>query len=100
MSGAAVFDSFGHVCGIVSSAMPPVRAEDEYLSYASLLWPALGIPVNMNWPSRYPNGEHYPVYEMAHAGFISTKGLEKVRILGKTLEGSHIQCEFEPPDVE
>jgi len=57
MSGAPVFNSAGNVCGLVCSGMPPMNEEGEHVSYASLLWPAMGIPICLPW--RYPDGRSY-----------------------------------------
>jgi hypothetical protein len=79
-SGAPVFNEDGDVCGIVCSSMPPMQEEDGHVSYASLLWPAMGISIDLPW-SKYPAGYKYPLYELASAGHISTQSLDRVQIL-------------------
>jgi hypothetical protein len=52
MSGGPVFDKYGLLVGIVSTSY---GAEDHKgPSYASLLWPALTLPIDAEWP----NGVH------------------------------------------
>jgi hypothetical protein len=46
MSGGPVFNEDGRVCGVVCSNLPPSAEGQEHISYASLIWPALGIRIN------------------------------------------------------
>lgn len=72
MSGALVFNEVGDVCGIVCSGMPPMQEEDGHVSYASLLWPAMGISIDLPW-AKYPDGDKYSLYELACAGRIHAR---------------------------
>lgn len=46
MSGGPVFNQDGRICGLVSSNLPPSEDGQDHASYASLIWPALGIRFN------------------------------------------------------
>jgi hypothetical protein len=48
MSGGPVMDQNGLLCGLVCSSLPPVVENDEYTSYVASLWPAFGIPVDLD----------------------------------------------------
>jgi hypothetical protein len=54
MSGGPVFDQRGHLLGIVSKSY--VTDDQMGPSYISLLWPALTVPIDAEWP----NGVHVP----------------------------------------
>ena len=56
MSGGPVFNTLGHVIGIVSTS---IEADDLLgPTYVSLIWPALVGEVDAPWPKEYwPNGE-------------------------------------------
>lgn len=56
MSGGPVFTSQGHLCGIITSNLPPSKEGDEHASYVSTLWPILAIPIQVN-------GECYRLFE-------------------------------------
>lgn len=49
MSGGPVFDSTGHLIGLICSSIE--FSEQEGISYVSLLWPALTIPFESSWLS-------------------------------------------------
>jgi S1-C subfamily serine protease len=46
MSGGPVFDSAGHVRGIVCDSLAAQNDQEEHASYVSLIWPALGLRMN------------------------------------------------------
>ena len=46
MSGGPVFTADKSLCGIVCSSLPPSDVADEHASYASLLWPLMGLYVS------------------------------------------------------
>jgi hypothetical protein len=79
MSGAPVFNDAGHVCGIVCSGIAPMAEEDGHISYASVLWPMMGIRMNKGWEG-HPDGEYYLAFDLASAKEISTVGLERIHI--------------------
>jgi hypothetical protein len=78
MSGAPICNEAGLVCGIVCSGME-LTEQSGYVSYASLLWPAMGIRINKSW-DRYPEGTYYFVHELAAAKYITTVGLDTIHI--------------------
>jgi hypothetical protein len=52
MSGGAVFDANGAVCGLITSGY------DAGPSYASLIWPILQTAINPAWPpGAFPQGK-------------------------------------------
>lgn len=68
MSGGPVFNKNGVVCGVVCSSSPPAGGDDKHLSYASLIWPALGIEIE-----KYPKtGDPRRLWDYAKDGYIHT----------------------------
>ena len=45
MSGGPVVDERGHIFGIVCSTLAAAQPDEEHASYASLLWPLLGLRI-------------------------------------------------------
>ena len=45
MSGGPVLNQHGSVCGVICSSLPADETSPEHVSYASLIWPALGTSV-------------------------------------------------------
>lgn len=50
MSGGPVFDSRGYLVGIVSSSLDRGPGQEPSPTFASQIWPALGIPFLGGWP--------------------------------------------------
>lgn len=50
MSGGPVFDSRGYLVGVVSSSIDRGLGQESSPTFASQIWPALGIPFVGGWP--------------------------------------------------
>lgn len=46
MSGGPVFNQAGQIIAVICSNLPPETKDEEHASYASLIWPALGLRFN------------------------------------------------------
>lgn len=80
MSGGPILSDRGKVCGIICSNLPPDSPEDEHVSYAATLWPAMSILMNVNLKGEIQD-TFYPLYQLASSGVIKTVGLEKLQII-------------------
>lgn len=78
MSGAPVFNEKGSVCGIVC-ASTKMEDDQEYLSYASLLYPALIIKLGVKIEESDIKNEHY-FYEYIERNVISIDGKVEVSV--------------------
>jgi len=78
MSGAPVFDQNNHLCGLVSTSMPPFEDGESYVSYVTLLWPMLAIEIDILRAHHAPG--LYPALELARDGMIAAEHWEKVAI--------------------
>jgi hypothetical protein len=54
--------------------------DEGHVSYGSLLWPAMGILVDLPWTSKHPAGHKFPLYELASDRIIGTSGLERISV--------------------
>ena len=81
MSGGPVFSEEGYLCGIICSNLSPDTGDPhgEHISYASSLWPSMGILVSFDRDG-YAHGTWYPAFELATGGFIEAVDLEKVSV--------------------
>jgi hypothetical protein len=57
-----VFNTRGELCGVISSNMPPSAPDEEHISYVTLLWPLLGVTLDIPRDG-HPRGR-YPVLEL------------------------------------
>ena len=83
MSGGPVVNEDGMLCGLVCSALPASAAGEEDVSYAALLWPAMGTILDMP-RSGFPADESYPALDLARDGFIDARGWEQVKLFPKS----------------
>lgn len=79
MSGGPVFDSHGHLCGVICSNLPPSEPGDEHVSYVTSLWPALAIPIDAVMAG-HPDVKRPTIYDLALRGYIGTVGLDAVTV--------------------
>jgi hypothetical protein len=82
MSGGPVFNDSGKLCGIICSSIPPYLEEDDHISYASLIWPAMGIPINSSLRPDLSEGA-FPLIQLADAGFMEVLSREKLSLPGQ-----------------
>lgn len=78
MSGGPVFNEAGQACGVICSNLPPEDEKQEHVSYATTLWPLMGIGLTVA-----PDGREcpsYPLIELAQKGIIHAIGRERVRV--------------------
>lgn len=52
MSGGPVVNQHGNVCGVICSSLPADELNPEHASYASLIWPAFGTPLEIEQPGQ------------------------------------------------
>lgn len=71
MSGGPIMNSRGDVCGVVCSSFPQIEDNPEYISYGSLIWPALGTQIEVAL-SQNTQPEMISVYELIQKGFVAT----------------------------
>jgi hypothetical protein len=68
MSGGPVFTENGAVCGVVCSGVE-TQEEQDSISYASLIWPTLAMPLTVNFKAGEPL-QNIRVYELIKKGLI------------------------------
>ncbi len=68
MSGGAVVDEDGSLCGIVCSSYDDSHLDGEPISYVSTLWPIFPLNISADRGDRFPRGVEYQVIELARGG--------------------------------
>lgn len=71
MSGGPIINERGDVRGVVCSSFPLVEDNPEYISYGSLIWPALGTSIEVAM-SEGARPEMLLVYDLIERGFVLT----------------------------
>jgi len=71
MSGGPIINERGDVCGVICSSFPLVENSPEYISYGSLIWPALGTSIEVAM-SQGVQPEMLFVYDLIVRGFVLT----------------------------
>lgn len=78
MSGGAVFDETGSLCGIVCAGTQGAHEFGEPISYVATLWPLFRLIINWDRGGNYPPGIAYSAIELARAGIVSVTDLERL----------------------
>jgi len=80
MSGGPIFTDNGRLCGVICSSLPASSESEEHTSYATTLWPLMGLPIDVN-PSPYRILEKpYPFIELARQQIIHVNDLTQVSV--------------------
>jgi hypothetical protein len=81
MSGGPILNEKGDVCGVICSSLPQLEPDPEYISYGSLVWPALGIPVEAALVEGGPV-ETATIYELVQRGIVlCDESIVKVQVI-------------------
>src|SRR6185312_7358644 len=79
MSGGPVLNEEGNVCGVICSSLPGDESNPGHVSYASLIWPALGTPIELQQSEGPPTA--VLVHDLARDGIIlMDTSLPEVRV--------------------
>ncbi len=80
MSGGLVINERSEVCGIVCGSLPPASENEQHVSYVTMLWPMIVIPVRA---SLIPGGldlARYRLRDLSERGVFTPNGWERVLI--------------------
>lgn len=80
MSGGPVFNENKEVIGLVCSSLPATAEFEEHISYASILWPSMLIPISVPFPNQ-DLPDRYPIQFLAEKGIMNVKGWEKCTLV-------------------
>ncbi len=75
MSGGPVVNREGSVCGVICSSFGLASGGDDYISYASLVWPVLGTEIEVASAEGEPV-RATKIEELVRSGYIATDGTE------------------------
>ncbi len=81
MSGGFVLNEKSEVCGIVcGSGLPPNSPDEEDISYVTMLWPMMAIPVDPRLVQGSADSSSYRLKDMSTQGVFTPKGWDRVLI--------------------
>ena len=82
MSGGLVTNERGEVCGIVCGSLHASSANEEHVSYVTMLWPMLTIQVGANLIPGGIESEQYCLRDLSQRGVFTPHGWERVLFHG------------------
>jgi hypothetical protein len=77
MSGGPVFNSSGHLCGLICDSLPAANENEEHASYAASLWPAMAIPIDIDRAGR-PPGVRYHLFELVADNILVARNADRI----------------------
>jgi hypothetical protein len=81
MSGGLVLNASGHVCGVVSGSLPSGSDDERHVSYVTLLWPIMTIPISGALVVDGDPDGSYPLFKLAQDGVFRPVGWELLQIV-------------------
>ncbi len=80
MSGGLVIDEHSQACGIVCGSLNTALAEESYVSYISMLWPMMAIPVHSHLIPGGIEAANYRLQDLSAQGIFTPTGWDRVFI--------------------
>lgn len=80
MSGGLVITEESHVCGIVCGSLPATCPDEENISYVSMLWPMMAIPVDKRLIPGGVEAVRYRLQHLSAQGIFTPTGWDRVLI--------------------
>jgi hypothetical protein len=99
MSGGLVVTEQSQVCGIVCGSLPATGADQEHVSYVTMLWPMMAIPVDARLVSGGMQSTRYCLRDLAMQGVFRPKGWDRVLIENDTNGATVLRYVRETHDV-
>lgn len=80
MSGGLVINERSQICGIVCGSLHASSEDEPHVSYVTMLWPMLAIPVPNELVSDAQEAVKYRLQDMSHRKVFNPQGWERVLI--------------------
>ena len=96
MSGGIVINDKSQVCGIVCSSLHATNEDEEHVSYVTLLWPIMAIPVRAGLLVEGGGTEYqgHRIKDLAIQGKFSPVGWQKVLIDDQLSKGGALTIQY------
>jgi Trypsin-like peptidase domain len=95
MSGGLVINERSEVCGIVCGSLPAVSRDEEDISYVTMLWPMMAIPVGSNLVSGGNESSRYHLRDLSARGIFTPEGWDRVLIEDAISTGGAITIRYQ-----
>lgn len=80
MSGGLVINEESQVCGIVCGSLPPGLNDGSHVSYVTMLWPMMAIPIDARLMPGASGTIRYNLKDLAEQGVFEPNGWDRVQI--------------------
>lgn len=94
MSGGLVIDEHSQVCGIVCGSLPASSTEEDHVSYISMLWPMMAIPVDARLVPDGVETARYRLQDLSARGIFTPVGWDRVLIHDALDTGDPIKISY------
>lgn len=95
MSGGLVITEDSVVCGIVCGSLPTASVSEAHVSYASMLWPMMAIPVSSYLVPNAVPGARYRLHDLSAKGIFTPIGWDRVSIKDEIDSGGTLSVRYE-----
>lgn len=79
MSGGPILNEAGHLCGLICSTYPPFQENEDHASYGVMLWPIMGMPIDLNRVG-HPPDVRYPVFDLVKDKMLIVADADRLQV--------------------
>ncbi|MBN8778670.1 trypsin-like peptidase domain-containing protein [Thiobacillus sp.] len=94
MSGGLVITDDSHVCGIVCGSLPAMSSDEPHVSYVTMLWPMMAIPVDAKLVPEGDGVSRYHLQHLSEKGIFTPTGWERVLIRDDLDRGGAVTIQY------
>ena len=80
MIGGLMINEYSQVCGIVCGSLPAISPDEEHISYVSMLWPMMAVPVDARLIPGGVESARYRLQDLSARGIFVPTGWDRVLI--------------------
>jgi hypothetical protein len=94
MSGWLVINEHSEVCGIVCGSLPAGPEDEKHVSYVTMLWPMMAIPVRSGLIPGGFESARYCLRDLSARGIFTPCGWERVLIEDEIAAGGPLTLRY------
>jgi hypothetical protein len=94
MSGGLVINEHSEVCGIVCGSLPAGPEDEEHVSYVTMLWPMMAVPVRSGLIPGGFESARYCLRDLSARGIFTPCGWERVLIEDEIAAGGPLTLRY------
>ncbi len=97
MSGGYIVNERNEVCGVVCGSLGATSPDEEHISYGSLLWPTVSLPIPPQWIPNAPPEQECLLWDYYHRVEPRPIGIDRVNLRNELATGGSLISSYTDP---